>query len=250
MDKLAYDNLKLLDETYSDSLFLINDNNILSLIEKDSFDTCSILDSLEYPIYFTYHQVLNIIDYENDISYKKKQELVDMIENSLDNLIDYLDDYKAESKYLSSIINDIYERKEIVKKNNKYNYFENFIYLFDELVDSCRTAKKYLYFSPRPYNILYDMKPGDLYEPVDELCFDSSDSDNYDNYDSSDGKDDDDDDAGDDGDDGDDDDAGDDDDGDDGDDGVDGDDGDDGDDDDISSSDETGIILSKDDKID
>ena len=37
---------------YSDSLFLISDHNILSLIEKDSFDTCSKLESLEYPIFF------------------------------------------------------------------------------------------------------------------------------------------------------------------------------------------------------
>ena len=69
MNKLAYDNLKLLDEAYSDSLFLISDNNILNLIEKDNFDTCSKIKSLEYPIYFTYHHILNIVDYDKDISY-------------------------------------------------------------------------------------------------------------------------------------------------------------------------------------
>ena len=37
MNKLAYDNLTLLDEVYSDSLHLISDHNILSLIEKDNF---------------------------------------------------------------------------------------------------------------------------------------------------------------------------------------------------------------------
>ena len=90
MNKLAYENLKLLDEVYSDSLFLISDNNILNLIEKDNFDTCSKLKSLEYPIYFTYHHILNIVDYDKDISYKNKMNLLEMIENSLDNLIDYL----------------------------------------------------------------------------------------------------------------------------------------------------------------
>ena len=62
MDKLAYDNLKLLNENYDESLFLISDHNILSLIEKDNFDTCSELKSLEYPVYFTYHHILNIIE--------------------------------------------------------------------------------------------------------------------------------------------------------------------------------------------
>ena len=196
MDKVAYENLKLLNEKYNDSFILINDNNILSLIEKDSFDTCSKLDTLEYPIFFTYHHILNIVDYDKDISYKKKLNLIDMIESSLNNLIDYLEDYEdydTINKILSNMIDDIYKRTELVKKHIKYNYFENIIFIFDEFVDTCRCASKYLYFSPRPYDILYDMKPGELYEPNDELCFgddsedDSvNDSDNYSDNDSED----------------------------------------------------------------
>jgi hypothetical protein len=188
MDKSAYDNLKLLDNKYDESLYLINDNNILSLIEKDSFDTCSNIHSLEYPIYFTYHQILNIVDYDNDISYSKKQDLLDKIENSFDNLIDYLEDYEdyeQNNENLSFMIDDIYERIDIIKKKIKYNYFEKFIYLFDEIVDGFRSASKYLYFSPRPYDILYDMNPGDFYEPQDELCLDSdNDEDNNSDNDS------------------------------------------------------------------
>ena len=174
MDKVAYENLKLLNEKYNDSFILINDNNILSLIEKDSFDTCSKLDTLEYPIFFTYHHILNIVDYDKDISYKKKINLIDMIESSLNNLIDFLKDYEGYDKInktLSIMIDDIYERTGLVKKHIKYNYFENIIFIFDEFVEACRYASKYLYFSPRPYDILYDMKPGELYEPNDELCF-------------------------------------------------------------------------------
>ena len=85
MNKLAYDNLKLLNEVYSDSLYLISDHNILSLIEKDNYDTCSNIKSLEYPIYFTYHHILNIVDYDKDISYKNKMNLLTMIDNSLNN---------------------------------------------------------------------------------------------------------------------------------------------------------------------
>lgn len=185
MDKVAYENLKLLNEKYNDSFILINDNNILSLIEKDSFDTCSKLDTLEYPIFFTYHHILNIVDYDKDISYKKKLNLIDMIESSLNNLIDFLEDYEDYDKInktLSMMIDDIYERTELVKKHIKYNYFENIIFIFDEFVDACRYASKYLYFSPRPYDILYDMKPGELYEPNDELCFgDDSEDDHEDN---------------------------------------------------------------------
>ena len=182
MNKLAYENLKLLDEVYSDSLFLISDNDILSLIEKDSFDTCSKIQSLEYPIFFTYHHILNIVDYDKDISYKNKMKLLTMIENSLNNLINYLDDYEenqSESK-ITTMLDDIYERLDIVKNNHKHNYLEKFIYLFDDIVDGFRTAEKYLYFSPLSYYPLINIKPGDFVdgEGETENESDSSESEN------------------------------------------------------------------------
>ena len=170
MNKLAYDNLKLLDEEYSDSLFLISDNDILSLIEKDNFDTCSKIKSLEYPIYFTYHHILNIVDYDKDISYKNKMKLLTMVENSLNNLINYLDDYeenKTEEK-ITTMLDDIYERLDIVKNNQKHNYLERFIYLFDDIVDGFRTAEKYLYFSPLSYYPLINIKPGNFVDDEGE----------------------------------------------------------------------------------
>ena len=158
MNKLAYENLKLLDEEHSDTLFLISDHNILSLIEKDSFDTCSKVKSLEYPIYFTYHHILNIVDYDKDISYKNKMNLLEMIKNSLDNLTDYLNDYEEEDNNISDeIIYDIYERYDIVKLNQKHNYFERIIYLFDEMVRALETViAGGRYLSPRITNVVID----------------------------------------------------------------------------------------------
>lgn len=168
MNKLAYDNLKLLNEVYTDSLYLISDNNILNLIEKDNFDTCSKLKSLEYPIYFTYHHILNIVDYDKDISYKNKMNLLEMIENSLNNLIDYLNDYEEERENITIIIDDIYERYDIVKVNQKHNYLERFVYLFDDIVDGFREASRYLYFSPVCYYPLMNIKPGEFLEDEGE----------------------------------------------------------------------------------
>ena len=165
MNKLAYDNLKLLDEVYSNSLHLISDHNILSLIEKDNYDTCSNIKSLEYPIYFTYHHILNVVDYDKDISYKNKMNLLTMIDNSLNNLINYLDDYEEDKEYIYHLIDDIYERLDIVKTNQKHNYLERFIYLFDEIVDGFREAEKYLYFSsPISFYPLMDIRPGEFLE--------------------------------------------------------------------------------------
>ena len=169
MNKLAYDNLKLLNEVYSDSLYLISDHNILSLIEKDNYDTCSNIKSLEYPIYFTYHHILNIVDYDKDISYKNKMNLLTMIDNSLNNLINYLDDYTEDKENIYHLVDDIYERLDTVKTNQKHNYLERFIYLFDEIVDGFREAEKYLYFSsPISFYPLMDIRPGEFLEDEGE----------------------------------------------------------------------------------
>tara|TARA_A200000113_G_scaffold212523_1_gene214109 strand:- start:502 stop:1152 length:651 start_codon:yes stop_codon:yes gene_type:complete len=181
MDKLAYDNLKLLNEKHSDSLFLISDHNVLSLIEKDNFDTCSKLKSLEYPIYFTYHHILNIVDYDKDISYKNKMNLLTMIDNSLNNLIDYLDDYEEEQK-ITTMLDDIYERLDIVNENQKHNYLERFVYLFDDIVDGLREAGRYLYFTPMTYYPLINVRPGDFVEDEGE-CDSGDESDSTDSSD-------------------------------------------------------------------
>jgi hypothetical protein len=60
------------------------------------------------------------------------------------------------------MLDDIYERLDIVKNNHKHNYLEKFIYLFDDIVDYFRTAEKYLYFSPMSYYPLMNIKPGDF----------------------------------------------------------------------------------------
>ena len=49
------------------------------------------------------------------ISYKNKMNLLTMIENSLNNLIDYLDDYEENQENITIIIDDIYERLDLVK---------------------------------------------------------------------------------------------------------------------------------------
>ena len=176
MNQIAYDNLKLLDTKYSDSLLLMSDNNILSLIEKDDFDTCSQIKFLEYPLYFTYHQILNIIQYDNDISYKNKRVLLSMIDNSLDNLIDYINDYEEENDTLLTMIDDIFSRTEKVTEDTKYNStLERFIYFFDDMVDRFRLANKYLYFSQNIHSPLMNLMPGHYVEDEGECDSDEED---------------------------------------------------------------------------
>ena len=107
MNVTALENLKILNEKKSETHSLLADGNVLSLIEKDSFDPISKLQSLEYPIFFTYHHVFNILSYDRSISYYQKKYLLEKIEESLENLMDFIHDYDEENQLLIEIISDI-----------------------------------------------------------------------------------------------------------------------------------------------
>ena len=180
MNVTALNNLNILNEQKSETHSLIADGNVLSLIEKDSFDPISKLQSLEYPIFFTYHHIFNILSYDRSISYYQKKYLLEQIEESLENLMDFIHDYDEENQLLIDIILDIEEKFDIVREKTIYKKCESMIHLFDDLVDACRLAGKCLYFSPRPYDILYDLEPGEFYDSVDETSSDSSNEENFD----------------------------------------------------------------------
>ena len=176
MNKIVFGNLGLLDIYLSDQI-LISEGNELSLMGKDDYDTVEKLSSLEYPIYFTYHELLNKISYDKDLSYTKKIYYLDKIYESLDILIQYIDDYEEENSRICFIIDNIYERYETVRYKTVYTWGEKAIFLFDDLVDSFRSASKYLYFTPISYYPLMYLKQENLLEDEGE-CDSDSESDN------------------------------------------------------------------------
>lgn len=171
MNKIVFGNLGLLDIYLSDQI-LISEGNELSLMGKDDYDTVEKLSSLEYPIYFTYHELLNKISYDKDLSYTKKIYYLDKIYESLDILIQYIDDYEEENSRICFIIDNIYERYETVRYKTVYTWGEKAIFLFDNLVDIFRDSSKYLYFTPTIYPLMY-LKPGNFLENEGECDSDS-----------------------------------------------------------------------------
>ena len=176
MNKIVFGNLGLLDIYIQDQI-LISEGNELSLMGKEDYNIVGKLQSLEYPIYFTYHELLNKISYDKDLSYSKKISYLDKIYESLDVLIQYIDDYEEENNKICFIIDNIYERYEKVKSQTVYTWGENMIFIFDNLVDSFRNTRKYLYFTPTLYPLIY-LKPGEFLENEGECDSDSDDS-NY-----------------------------------------------------------------------
>ena len=154
MNTIAFDNLKIINN-YNNNNYLIADGNLLSLIEKDDYDPVNKLSSLEYPIYFTFHYLLNLISDDNSLSYQYRINLLENINYSLYQLMDFITDLDEketeENKTLIDIINNIDERYDIICEKIKYTYCETFILMFDNIIEGFKEAGKYLYLSGRPY---------------------------------------------------------------------------------------------------
>ena len=83
------------------------------------------------------------------------------------------------------------KRYEIIKSQTVYTWGEKAIFLFDELVDGFRTARKYLYFRPTyltpPLYPLLNLKMNEYLDNSDsEDSYDLDESDDSDNLDESD----------------------------------------------------------------
>ena len=157
MNTIALDNLKIINE-YQNSYYLIADGNKLSLIGKDDYDPINRLSSLEYPILFSFHYLLNLITDDNSLSYQYKINLLEDIDDSLYQLIDFITDFNEketeENKTLIDIVNNIDERYDIISEKIKYTYCEKFILMFDNIIEGFKEAGKYLYLRRRHYEIL------------------------------------------------------------------------------------------------
>ena len=167
MNTIAFDNLKIINN-YNNNNYLIADGNLLSLIEKDDYDPVNKLSSLEYPIYFTFHHLLNLILDDNSLSYQYRINLLENINYSLYQLMDFITDLDEketeENKTLIDIINNIDERYDIISEKIKYTYCEKFILMFDNIIEGFKEAGKYLYLSGRPYVLYSDDEEKDFVE--------------------------------------------------------------------------------------
>tara|TARA_Y100000590_G_C15719309_1_gene1012973 strand:- start:1541 stop:2365 length:825 start_codon:yes stop_codon:yes gene_type:complete len=167
MNTIALDNLKIINE-YKNNYYLIADGNKLSLIDKNDYDPINKLSSLEYPIYFTFHYLLNLITDDNSLSYQYRINLLENINYSLYQLMDFITDLDEketeENKILIDIINNIDERYDIIHGKIKYTYCEKFILMFDNIIEGFKEAGKYLYLSGRPYVLDSDDEEKDFAE--------------------------------------------------------------------------------------
>ena len=165
MNDIAIHNLNLLvkeDKHITTSLFVCNGKE-LNIVDKGNFDAVYTLKEIEYPIYFTFNHFMTIITDNNEISYRKRKELLGILDgifHALCVLSDYhetdldkktKDDRESslsEIKQFNSVLDDISDRLDAVRERTIVTRCEGMYLFFDEFVDAIQIVSKQLYVSP------------------------------------------------------------------------------------------------------
>ena len=167
MDELAVSNLRILN-TLPDELSSFNlviDGKELSISEDEKYDKIFDLKELEFPVYFSFQQLLNSLRFTSfqKINGYKTSTLIKMINQSIDKvyqIIEMMED-DENSANLQEIIDDIDDKYVIL--NNRYRTcsFGKIFEAFNDHLDSAcgylAQSKEYLYF-PVTFSVNNDVE--------------------------------------------------------------------------------------------
>jgi hypothetical protein len=196
LDKTAIENLKLLNDL-NDNLKecqLVIDGNKLTKSVDENYDTIINLRELEYPIYFTFNQLLNSIRYSNlyKIEGYSTKDLIRLMDNAIDCVVDMLEncDEDPNCDNFTNIIDNIDEKFIILKDRyttcSIWRVVETFNDHLDSICEGFSECNRYLYFNNyvnlEKKEEFDDAVEGELNEETEEvdsnLIYDNNDNDN------------------------------------------------------------------------
>lgn len=166
LNEIAINNLKLINSLSGpvDNFDLVIDGNNITKTNENNYDGIFCLRELEYPIYFSFHQLFNSLRYSNiyKIDNYKTNEIIDIIDSSIDKIIDILNEKNDDphNKILCNIMDDIDEKYDIIRERHDtcsfwkiYEIFNDYLDIFCESLKECN---RYLYISHIPLNSIYE----------------------------------------------------------------------------------------------
>ena len=160
LHEIALENLNLLvkEEKNITSSIFVTDGKKLDVVKDDQngYDTMFTLKELEYPIYFTFHHFMTIITDNNEISYRKRKELLRILDDIFDSLCELSESRETNNKESEDtsvksfelILNDISERLDTVRERTIVTRCERMYLFFDGLVEALQIVSKHLYVTP------------------------------------------------------------------------------------------------------
>lgn len=177
LHEIALDNLNLLvreEKNITKSVFVSDGKKLDVVKDQNGYDTMFTLKELEYPIYFTFQHFMNVIVDRNDLSYRRRKELLGILDDIFDSLCDLSESRETQNKdsedtsrkSFELILNDISERLDTVREQTLVTRCERMYFFFDEFVEALRIVSDQLYVSP------FDADDEDDEEGEEELLHD------------------------------------------------------------------------------
>lgn len=127
LQDIAFNNLKFLNDKDD---FLANRYKIENkrFVQGDDDDTVYSLNDLEYPVFFTFHQLMNHVhsSYGQKFHGKTKKELLDMFQVALDTLNEYYIETDNTNKQFECLLDDIDDKVLFVIQYYKYGCCHRF----------------------------------------------------------------------------------------------------------------------------
>jgi len=122
LEELAFNNLKFLNDKED---FLANRYTLKKqqLIKEDN-DTLYSLSDLEYPIFFTFHQLINHVhsSYEPRFHGKTKTELLDMFQVARETINEYYVETDNSNPEFETLIDDIEDKVFFITQYYRYGW--------------------------------------------------------------------------------------------------------------------------------
>ena len=166
LNNIAISNLELLcelDDNIEEYNLVVDGNNIQRSTDEN-YDGIFSLRELEYPIYFSFHQLLNSLRYSNlyRIEDYKTSEIIQLLDESIDKVIDLLDKTQddPQNNVLCQIIDDVDDKYDILReRNDTCSFWKAYETLNDYLDTFCEALKgcnRYLYVSDNIYPLVVE----------------------------------------------------------------------------------------------
>jgi hypothetical protein len=157
LNEIALNNLKLLNNLNHNlkECQLVIEGNKLSKSTDENYDKIVNLRELEYPIYYTFNQILNSIRYSNlyKIEGYSTKDLLYLMDNAIDSIVDMLENTEEDPNYdnFTDIIDNIDEKYIILRDRYEscsiWRITETFNDYLDSICDGLRECNRYLYVS-------------------------------------------------------------------------------------------------------
>ena len=157
LDETAVNNLKILNDLNNNlnECQLVIDGNKIKKSTDENYDKIINLRELEYPIYYTFNQLLNSIRYSNlyKIEGYKTKDLIYLMDNAIDCIVDMLENCEKDPNYdnFTDIIDNVDEKFIILRNRYEtcsiWRVVETFNDYLDSICEGLSDCKRYLYFS-------------------------------------------------------------------------------------------------------